>query len=92
MGCYPYKLMIVTYESCTPVCLFRLHPGINSAIDNIPFSKQEDEEYFDLSLIMPLEADVIPCLGSDRILNYLITHLAKVLQQATARVPTACTE
>jgi len=92
MGRYPYKLMIPTHESCAPVCLFRLHPGINSAIDDIPFSEREDEENVDLSLITPLEADVIPRLGGGRILDYLITHLAKVLQRATARVPTAGTE
>ena len=51
------------------------------AIDDIPFSEQEDEENFDLSLITSLEADVIPPLGGDRVLDYLITHLAKVLQQ-----------
>ena len=33
-----------------------------------------------LSLIRPLETDVIPCLGDDRVPDNLITQLAKVLQ------------
>ena len=47
------------------------------------FSEQEDEENFDQSLITSLETDVIPCLGDDRVPDYLITQLAKVLQQGS---------
>ena len=73
--------MCPTHEGCAPTCSFRLYPRINFAIDDIPFSEQEDEESFNLTLITSLEAHVIPRLGGDRILDYLITHLAKVLQQ-----------
>jgi hypothetical protein len=34
-------------------------------------------------LITSLETDVIPCLGDDRVPDYLITQLAKVLQQGS---------
>jgi hypothetical protein len=47
------------------------------------FSEQEDEENFDQSLITSLETDVIPCLGDGRVPDYLITQLAKVLQQGS---------
>jgi hypothetical protein len=56
---------------------------ISSDADNFYLSEQEDEENFDLSLISSLEADVIPCLGGDRVPDYLITQLAKVLQQGS---------
>ena len=56
---------------------------ISSAADSFLLSEQEDEENFDLSLIASLETDVIPCLGDDRVPDYLITHLAKVLQQGS---------
>src|SRR5579863_1854405 len=56
---------------------------ISSAIDNLPFSEQEDEENFDQSLITSLEKDVIPCLGDDRVPDYLIIQLAKVLQHGS---------
>jgi hypothetical protein len=46
-------------------------------------TEPEDEENFDLSLISSLETDVIPCLGGDRVPDYLITQLAKVLQQGS---------
>jgi hypothetical protein len=46
-------------------------------------SEQEDEENFDLSLISCLKADVIPCLGGDRVPDYLITQFVKVLQQGS---------
>jgi hypothetical protein len=36
-----------------------------------------------VSLISSLEADVIPCLGGDRVPDYRITQLAKVLQQGS---------
>ena len=56
---------------------------ISSDADNFSLSEQEDEENFDLSLISSLETDVIPCLGDDRVPDYLITQLAKVLQQGS---------
>ena len=42
---YPCRLMRPTHESCAPirVRLFRLHPRINSAIDDMPLSKQEGD-------------------------------------------------
>jgi hypothetical protein len=36
-----------------------------------------------MSLISSLEADVISCLGGDRVPDYCITQLAKVLQQGS---------
>ncbi|KAI0263538.1 hypothetical protein BC834DRAFT_827343 [Gloeopeniophorella convolvens] len=54
-----------------------------SAADNLTFSEQEEEENFDLSLITSLEVDVVPCLGDIRVPDYLITQLAKVLQQGS---------
>ncbi|KAI9452204.1 hypothetical protein F5148DRAFT_1237059 [Russula earlei] len=54
-----------------------------SAADGFSLSEQEEEENFDLSLITSLETDVIPCLGDDRVPDYLITQLAKVLQQGS---------
>lgn len=56
---------------------------ISSEADSFSLSEQESEENFDLSLISSLETDVIPCLGDDRVPDYLITHLAKVLQQGS---------
>ena len=43
--------MLPTHQSCAPIYLFGLHPCISSAIDNITFSEQNDEENIDLSLI-----------------------------------------
>ena len=43
--------MLPTHQSCARIYLFGLHPGISSAIDNITFSEQNDEENIDLSLI-----------------------------------------
>jgi hypothetical protein len=64
--------------------LFKTYDArISSPIDSLPLSEQEDEENFDQSLITSLETDVIPCLGDDRVPDYLITHLAKVLQQGS---------
>jgi hypothetical protein len=34
-------------------------------------------------LITSLETDVVPCLGDDRVPDYLITQLAKILQQGS---------
>ena len=45
------QLMLPTQEGCACIYLSGLHPRISSAIDNIPFSKQNDEESIDLSLI-----------------------------------------
>lgn len=56
---------------------------ISSDVDVLSLSEQEGEENFDLSLISSLETDVIPCLGDDRVPDYLITQLAKVLQQGS---------
>ena len=56
---------------------------ISSDADSFSLSEQEDEENFDLSLISSLETDVIPCIGDDRVPDYLITQLAKVLQQGS---------
>jgi len=54
-----------------------------SDADSFSLSEQEDEENFDLSLISSLETDVIPFLGDDRVPDYLITQLAKILQQGS---------
>lgn len=56
---------------------------ISSVADSFSLLEQEGEENFDLSLIASLETDVIPCLGDDRVPDYLITRLAKVLQQGS---------
>jgi hypothetical protein len=56
---------------------------ISSDADNFSLSEREGEENFDLSLISSLETDVIPCLGDDRVPDYIITQLAKVLQQGS---------
>jgi protein MON2 len=57
--------------------------SLSSDTDGLSLSEQEDEENFDLSLISSLETDVIPCLGDDRVPDYLVTRLAKVLQQGS---------
>jgi len=44
------QLMLPTHEGCPRIYLFGLHPRISSAIDNIPFSEQNDEN-IDPSLI-----------------------------------------
>lgn len=55
--------MHLTHEKLSPMCLFRLHLRMSSAIDDVPFCEKEDEENFDLSLIMSLGADVDPVLA-----------------------------
>jgi hypothetical protein len=60
-----------------------LMPMTSSDADSFSLSEQEDEENFDLSLVASLETDVIPCLGDERVPDYLITRLAKVLQQGS---------
>ncbi|KAH9049809.1 hypothetical protein EDB83DRAFT_2553433 [Lactarius deliciosus] len=44
---------------------------------------QKKKEKFDHHLVTSLEADVVPCLGDDRVPDYLITQLAKILQQGS---------
>ena len=75
------------YRYCSPFFKFFSCPTlariISSDTDSFSLSEQEDEENFDLPLISSLETDVIPCLGDDRVPDYLITQLAKVLQQGS---------
>ncbi|KAF8267460.1 hypothetical protein EI94DRAFT_1730637 [Lactarius quietus] len=54
-----------------------------SAADAFSLVEQEEEENFDHHLIVSLETDVVPCLGDDRVPDYLITQLAKILQQGS---------
>ncbi|KAH9049815.1 hypothetical protein EDB83DRAFT_2543167 [Lactarius deliciosus] len=54
-----------------------------SAADAFSLSEQEEEENFDHHLVTSLETDVVPCLGDDRVPDYLITQLAKILQQGS---------
>jgi hypothetical protein len=60
-----------------------MHAQNSSAADSFSLSEQEEEENFDLSLIMSLETDVVPCLSDGRVPDYLLTQLAKVLQQGS---------
>lgn len=60
-----------------------MHAQTSSAADTSSLAEQEEEENFDLALIASLEMDVVPCLGDDRVPDYLITRLAKVLQQGS---------
>ena len=55
----------------------------SSLADSFTFDVQEEEENFDLALIASLEIDVVPHLGDSRVPDYLITHLAKILQQGS---------
>jgi hypothetical protein len=64
-------------------CLELTHAQNSSAVDSLSLSEQEEEENFDLSLIASLETDVVPCLGDGRVPDYVITQLAKVLQQGS---------
>ena len=68
---------VLSAGNCTPI-LFSCLPArpIGSAADSFLLSEQEHEENFE-SLIAPLETDVIPCLGDDRVPDYLIVHLAR---------------
>ncbi|KAI9435094.1 hypothetical protein H4582DRAFT_1817945 [Lactarius indigo] len=54
-----------------------------SAADAFSLSEQEEEENFDHHLVASLETDVVPCLGDDRVPDYLITQLAKILQRGS---------
>ena len=55
----------------------------SSAADGFSLAEQEEEENFDHHLIASLETDVVPCLGDERVPDYLITQLAKILQQGS---------
>ncbi|KAI0300723.1 hypothetical protein B0F90DRAFT_1722805 [Multifurca ochricompacta] len=54
-----------------------------SVADNFSLLEQEEEENFDQSLITSLETDAVPCLGEDRVPDYLIAQVAKVLHQGS---------
>ena len=69
------------YTRC--LCLRSLDERLSSAADAFSLSEQEEEEHFDHHLITSLETDVVPCLGDDRVPDYLITQLAKILQQGS---------
>ena len=71
------------FPSCVSVSSLKRHARISSATDSLPFTEQDDNDDFDLSFITSLEADVIPCLGDNRVHEYLITQLAKVLQRGS---------
>jgi len=82
---HPGRLVRPTTDACTPSffsCPTRAQI-LSSDADGFSLSEQDDEENFDLCLISSLETDVIPCLGDDRVPDYLITQLAKVLQQGS---------
>ena len=51
--------------------------------ESFPLEVQESEESFDLALIAALEIDVLPFLGDSRVPDYIISQLAKVLQQGS---------
>lgn len=54
-----------------------------SAADAFPLAEQEEEENFDHHLVVSLETDVVPCIGDDRVPDYLVMQLAKILQQGS---------
>lgn len=58
-------------------------PIHSSAAESLSFDAQEAEENFDLAVIASLEIDVVSHLGDSRVPDYLISHLAKVLQQGS---------
>ena len=51
--------------------------------ESFPLEVQEAEESFDLALVAALEIDVLPFLGDNRVPDYIIRQLAKVLQQGS---------
>lgn len=55
----------------------------SSAVEHLPLELQEAEENFDLSLVASLEIDVVPYLGETSIPDYIISQLARVLQQGS---------
>ena len=65
------------------LCPEFLDEGTSSAADAFSLSEQEEEEKFDHHLVASLETDVVPCLGDGRVPDYLITQLAKILQQGS---------
>ncbi|OCH93573.1 hypothetical protein OBBRIDRAFT_885401 [Obba rivulosa] len=54
-----------------------------SAATNLPLNTQQEDENFDLALIAALEIDVVPFLGESTIPDYVVSQLAKVLQQGS---------
>ena len=54
-----------------------------STADSFPLEVQEAEESFDLALVAALEIDVLPYLGDARVPDYIVTQLARVLQQGS---------
>jgi hypothetical protein len=72
------------YVATRCLCLLSLDERTtSSAADAFSLSEQEEEEKFDHHLVASLETDVVPCLGDDRVPDYLITQLAKILQQGS---------
>ena len=55
----------------------------SSAVEQFPLDAQEAEENFDLSLIASLEIDVVPYLGEASVPDYIVSQLARVLQQGS---------
>ncbi|KAI0668157.1 hypothetical protein C8Q78DRAFT_980256 [Trametes maxima] len=54
-----------------------------SAAEHFSLDVQESEENFDLSLIASLEIDVVPYLGDSSVPDYIVSQLARVLQQGS---------
>ncbi|OJT09170.1 Protein MON2 -like protein [Trametes pubescens] len=54
-----------------------------SAAEHFPLDTQEEEENFDLSLVASLEIDVVPYLGDPSVPDYIVSQLARVLQQGS---------
>ncbi|CDO76858.1 hypothetical protein BN946_scf185033.g55 [Trametes cinnabarina] len=54
-----------------------------SASEHFPLEIQEAEENFDLALVASLEIDVVPYLGDSSVPDYIISQLARVLQQGS---------
>ncbi|KAI0773083.1 hypothetical protein BD413DRAFT_603507 [Trametes elegans] len=54
-----------------------------SIAEQFPLDMQEAEENFDLSLIASLEIDVVPYLGDASVPDYIVSQLARVLQQGS---------
>ena len=49
----------------------------------LSLEEQDTEELFDLSLISALEIDIIPYVGDERVPDYIILQLAKMLRQGS---------
>ena len=49
----------------------------------LTLEEQDTEELFDLSLISALEIDIIPYVGDERVPDYIILQLAKMLHQGS---------